>query len=127
MPLFDLDIKHDEKYLKKVDIPQYLPSETKPTIKELCSDDKTYKLVEEIKKSNINEEEKQFLIKAAQRHLVFNYSKIADYYAHSDKEMQKLMEKSGLVIIDINDAIANGYVKLNNELKRLIEEANDAK
>lgn len=127
MPLFDLDIEHDEKYLRKVNIPQYLPSETKPRIEELCNDDKTYKLVEEIKNSNLPENEKQFLIKSAQRHLVFNYSKIADYYAHSNKEMQELMEKSGLVIIDINDAIANGYVKLNTELKKLILEASNEK
>ena len=77
--------------------------------------------------SNITDAEKDFLIKAAQRHLVFNYSKIEDYYAHSGKEMQELMEKSALVIIDIKDAIANGYVKLNSKLSSLIEEAKNEK
>lgn len=122
--LFDMNIDEvvDNKYTKKVDIPQYLPSKTKPNIMELCNDTKTNKLINEIKNSNVTDEEKQFLINAARRHLVFNYSKIADYYAHSNKEMQELMEKSALVIIDIDDAIANGYVKLSKNIKKIMEE-----
>lgn len=122
--LFDMNIDEvvDNKYTKKVDIPQYLPSKTKPNIMELCNDTKTNKLINEIKNSNVTDEEKQFLINAARRHLVFNYSKIADYYAHSSKEMQELMEKQALVIIDIDDAIANGYVKLSKNIKKIMEE-----
>lgn len=129
MSLFEVNVDNtlDKKYTKKVEIPQYLPSHSKPDLRLLCNNNKTLELIDEIKNSNVTEEEKQFLINAAQRHLVFNYSKIADYYAHSNKEMQELMEKSALVIIDINDAIANGYVKLNNELKKLIMEANNEK
>ena len=51
------------------------------------------------------EKEKQFLMAAASRHIVFHYSKIANFYAHSSKECQELMEKSALVIIDFNKAI----------------------
>lgn len=129
MDLFDIDINKivDEKYTKKVNIPQYLPKNVKPNIMELCNNTKTNKLMQEIRNSNVTNEEKDFLIKAAQRHLVFNYSKIADYYAHSNKEMQELMEKSALVIIDINDAIANGYVELSKKLSSMIEEAKNAK
>ena len=39
-----------------------------------------------------------------------------------DKEMQELMEKSALVIIDIDNAIANGYAKLSGELEALFED-----
>ena len=60
---------------------------------------------------------------AASRHIVFNYAKIADYYAHADKEMQELMEQSALVILDIDDAIANGYVKLSKDIEKLISES----
>ncbi len=129
MDLFDMDINKivDEKYTKKVGIPQYLPKNIKPNIMELYNNTKTNKLMQEIRNSNVTDAEKDFLIKAAQRHLVFNYSKIADYYAHSGKEMQELMEKSALVIIDIKDAIANGYVKLNSKLSSLIEEAKNEK
>ena len=71
--------------------------------------------------SLVNEPEKEFLRHAAARHLVFNYSKIADYYAHTSPEMQRLMEKSALVIIDFDDAIANGYVRLSENIKRIMD------
>ena len=76
----------------------------------------------EVEASNVPDEVKQFLFLASQRHLVFNYAKIADFYAHSDKDVQELMEKSGLVIIDFNDAIANGYVKLSKDIAELYGE-----
>ena len=60
-----------------------------------------------------------FLIRAANRHIVFNYKKIAEYYPHATPEVQKLMERSALVIIDINDAIHYGYVDFVEELNRL--------
>ena len=34
------------------------------------------------------------------------------------------MEDSALVIIDFNDAIENGYVELNNDLRKLFDEEN---
>jgi len=112
----------DDKYSKKLVIPQYLPSNVCPVIPELYNTAKYAELVANIKNSSVSDEEKAFLIKAASRHIVFNYSKIADYYAHATPEMQRLMEQSALVIIDVNDAIANGYVKLSSEIKKMIEE-----
>lgn len=111
----------DDKYTHKIQIPQYEPSKTKPNIAELCSTDKYSKLIADINASNISEDEKKFLRLAASRHIVFNYAKIADYYAHSNEAAQKLMEDSALVIIDIDDAIANGYVKLSNSINDIIE------
>jgi hypothetical protein len=78
----------------------------------------THRLIKEIDNSNLSFEEKNFLIDAARRHNVFNYEKIADYYAHSSKEMQYFMERSALVIIDFEDAIQYGYVKLCEEIKK---------
>ena len=49
--------------------------------------------------------------------MVFNYSKIADYYAHSNKEMQQIMEQLALVIIDFNKAIEYGFVKLQKDIQ----------
>ena len=34
--------------------------------------------------------------------------------------MQELMEESALVIIDIDNAIANGYVKLSRRLEKIM-------
>ena len=119
--LFELQEQQDNTYTTKVGVPQYLPSGDKPDILSLCDEQKVLKLLADIDKSNVTEAEKKFLRKAAYRHYVFNYSKIADYYAHSDKEMQELMEQSALVLIDFNDAIANGYVELSVYIKKLME------
>ena len=80
------------------------------------------KLCMEIKSSRLPEEEKQFLLLAATRHIVFNYAKIADYYAHSGEDLQKLMEKSALVLIDVDDAIANGYVRVSENIMKIMQE-----
>ena len=122
--LFEIEsIQDDKKYTKKVGIPQYLPKGTQPNINSIYSRKKYDELMQEINISNLPDDEKEFLRLAATRHIVFDYSKIADYYAHASKEMQDLMEKSALVIIDLNDAIANGYAKLD---KRLSEYARNS-
>lgn len=109
--------KEDQKYSSKIESPIYEPKNKKPHILELCNKSKTQRLINEIDKSNLSIDEKKFLIDAAKRHSVFNYEKIADYYAHSSKEMQHFMEQSALVIIDFEKAIEYGYVKLCEEIK----------
>ena len=120
--LFGIEEEVDTKYTAKVDIPQYLPKNEKPRIGELCDTYKYEKLCMDIKSSKLPEEEKEFLLLAATRHIVFNYSKIADYYAHSNKQMQELMEDSALVILDLNDAIANGYIRLSKNIEKIMRE-----
>lgn len=78
---------------------------------------KQNKFIDNINKADIPQEEKDFLIKAAHRHIKFNYKNIADYYAHANKEVQELMEDSALVIIDFNKAIENGYVSLSDKIQ----------
>lgn len=112
----------DNPYTKKINIPQYEIKGDCPPITELVNTDKTKELEEEIKKANITDEQKEFLLTASKRHLLFDYGKIAEYYAHQDKEMQELMEKSALVIIDFNDAIKNGYVELRKEIMEYVED-----
>ena len=63
---------------------------------------------------------------AAGRHNVFNYRNIAEYYAHAKPEMQRLMEKSALVIIDVDNAIANGYASLFADVLDTMEDEDDA-
>ena len=96
------------KYTSKVDVPIYEPKNEKPNICDLIDKTKTDKLVSEIENSGLPDDEKAFLINAAQRHTVFNYAKIADYYAFASPEMKDLMEKSALVIIDYDKAIEYG-------------------
>jgi len=125
--LFGKDVYQDEegekKYTSKIEAPIYEPKNKKPHILELCNKSKTHQLIREIGSSKLSYEEKTFLVDAARRHNVFNYEKIADYYAHSNPEMQHLMERSALVIIDFGKAIEYGYVRLCDEIsKQYLEE-----
>lgn len=92
-----------------------------PPLSSLIDFTKYKDLVKAIEKSNLTDEEKDFLKFSACRHLVFHYGKIADYYANACVEMQELMEDSALVIIDIEDAIAKGYVRLSEDIKNIVE------
>ena len=108
--------KIDETYTKKLVPPVYEPSKVKPEVKELYNCDKTNKLKESADKIE-DKDVREFLLNACNRFTVFNYAKIADYYAHSkDKKIKDLMEKLALVIIDFDKAVENGFVKISKEL-----------
>lgn len=105
--------KTDGKYTGKIQAPIYEPKNQQPHILELLDNSKTQRLINRITAAtNITEGERKFLLLAAQRHTVFNYERIADYYANATPEMQELMEDSALVIIDFLKAIELGYVQL---------------
>ena len=116
---FIADEKKENPYTNKIKIPQYEVHGEQPSLDELYDTDKTDDLIAEIQISGVSEAEKQFLIEAAKRHTVFNYKMIAEYYAQASCEMQQLMERSALVIIDYEDAIANGYMKLSKAIERM--------
>ncbi len=108
----------DAKYTRKIESPVYEPKNAKPNIFELADMSKSSRLIVEINNSDATAEEKKFLIAAAQRHNVFNYEKIADYYAHASPVVQRLFERSALVIIDFEQAIQLGYVQVCEEIER---------
>lgn len=112
----EFETKIETQYTSKINIPNYVPRNQITHIQELFDNMKTIRLIVEIQKSNIRDDEKMFLTEASKRHTVFNYEKIADYYAQATPEMQKLMERSALVIIDFNKAYENGYVKLAHDV-----------
>lgn len=114
----------DDKYTLAVNIPQYEITGDCPTFDDMLDADKSDELISEIEQSGVSEDEKRFLIAAAYRHNVFNYRNIAEYYAHASAEMQRLMEKSALVIIDVDDAIANGYATLTSDILDMMEDDN---
>lgn len=107
----------EQKYSTKIEAPIYEPKNRQPHLMELCDRSKFDRLCKEIDASLLPDDEKKFLKQAASRHMVFNYEKIADYYAHATPEMQNLMEKSALVIIDFEKAIQYGFVKLCDDIK----------
>ena len=106
----------ENNYTQKIESPHYEPQDEKPNLSELYNDAKTKELIEEIDSSPLDKKEKDFLKLAAFRHTVFNYQKIADFYANSSPEAQSLMESSALVIIDFDKAIEKGYVKLSDQV-----------
>jgi hypothetical protein len=114
-------VKQDDntKYTQKIETPIYEAKNEKPQVNEVFDLTKYNLLLEKINQSDIPESEKVFLQFAATRHIVFNYEKIADYYAHSSKDFQMLMEDSALVIIDFNKAIELGYINLSDEISEL--------
>jgi hypothetical protein len=117
--------ENDNIYTQKVDIPIYEPSENKPNVKDLYDDTKAFDLIEKIKASKLSQADKDFLMLTAGRHVVLNFQLIADFYAHSERETQELMEASALVIVDIDNAIANGWVNLSKKLDEIYDEDNE--
>ena len=114
------DNSKENEYTSKTSVPQYEVTGVKPNFKEMVDTDKYKELIEEINNSNVSEREKKFLRLAASRHIVFNFKNIAEYYANvASKEMQELMEKQALVIIDFDDAIRYGYVELMEDILAL--------
>lgn len=127
----DFDEMADEKpkeadgfYTDAVNLPQYEPTGDCPAISDMVDTVKYDELREKIIEADIDEDVRQFLLDAATRHIGFNYKIIANFYAHQPKEVQELMEDSALVLIDINDAIRNGYAELSERLDE-IEEIDD--
>ena len=113
----NLDNLEDENpYTKKADAPTYEPTGEKPDVKELYNDEKTFDLITNIKAAVLPQAEKDFLMLAAGRHTVLDFELIANYYAHSSKECQELMEENALVIIDFKQALANGYAKMSDDV-----------
>lgn len=112
-------------YSKKVTAPIYEPKGEKPKVSELVDTTKALKLIEEVRAARLPGEIEQFLIGAAMRHAVFDYGKIAEYYAHASAEEQELFEKSALVIIDFKKAIENGFAVLTEELAEAYPSGDD--
>ena len=117
----DVILEDDDTYTRKIVAPTYEPKNEKPVIDDLFNTHKADELIHNIKQADVTEEELMFLSHCALRHTVYDYSKIADFYAHSSKKIQELMEDSALVIIDFDKAIEKGYVKLTKDIAAAYE------
>jgi hypothetical protein len=119
-PPTDPDI-NENPYTATANIPQYEIVGEQPTINELFNESHTKKLIKNIETSNAPDDVKEFLKKAANRHTVFNYQKIAEFYPHMPAQVQSLMEESALVVIDIDDAIRAGFVRFQSTIDDIHE------
>lgn len=109
----ELEDNKESKYTRKITLPIYEIKGENPEICELVDSSKADLLIDKIEKMNIDNSLKDFLKKSATRLYEFNYSKIAEYYAHQNKDTQEIMEQLALVLIDLNKAVEYGYVELN--------------
>jgi hypothetical protein len=114
-----------DAYTHKVDAPVYEPNGEKPPVAELIDNTRAEELRAAITKANLPAEVSAFLNAAADRHTVFNFEKIAEFYCHADKQTQELMEDSALVIIDFKKAMQLGYVKLKEEIAQALTGQSD--
>lgn len=118
----DVEVEvEDSKYTRKVSIPVYEIKGEEPEISEMIDTNKADKFIKQIQEMDISEELKKFLIDSATRLYEFNYSKIAEFYAHQNKDVQDIMEKLALVLIDVDKAIENGYVKMNSIIEDIFQ------
>ena len=116
------DENQEDIYTHKVESPIYEITGEKPDIADLIDMTRASELTAKISRADLTEEEKLFLLMAAQRHIVFRYDKIAEFYAHSRPEIQQLMEDSALVIIDFDRAIELGFVRLTKDIAGAFED-----
>lgn len=106
------------KYTRKIHTPIYEPKNTCPLIGDLIDTTKRDELWAEIDADpEIFQEMKDFLKSAAERHTVFNFSKIADYYSHLPIKYKIYFENSALVLIDYDSAIRNGFISFEKEVE----------
>lgn len=117
----------DNTYTNKIIAPVYEPKGERPAISQMIDRTKTQELIQQIDTSSIPDDVKQFMRYSAERHTVFHFRHIAEYYCHASAELQDLMERSGMVIIDFNKAIEYGFVHLTERLGALagLEESED--
>ncbi|EJQ5572682.1 ParB/Srx family N-terminal domain-containing protein [Escherichia coli] len=99
-----------------VSLTGFIPTE----IDELYDDTKTQELISRIRSASLEPDIEKFLLCAAERHTVFNFSRIADYYAHAPSEIQCFFEESALVIIDYQQAIENGFVRMTQRMVEIM-------
>jgi hypothetical protein len=110
------DEASENPYTDKVEVPPYAKIGDKPDLSQCFDEAYCLKLLKAIDASDLPENEKHFLRAAAYRHVVFNFQEIANYYAHSEADVQQLMEDSALVIVDLDAAIKNGWTRLGQAL-----------
>lgn len=106
----------ETKYSTRIEAPIYEITGDKPSVGECYQDGKVKEMIARIDASGVSEEEKAMLRVCAYRFAPIRFDKMAEYYAHSNAEMQELMEESALVVIDFDKAVENGFVEMTEKM-----------
>lgn len=124
-PTDDDEGERGPTYTRRTDAIRYEPSmDAPPPVESLIDTTKRDRLQERIREAlaagELDAETAHALTLGAERHLVFNYANLAEFYAHASPAVQALMEESALVLVDFNDAIQHGFVRLSSRLEELL-------
>jgi len=106
-------------YSKKIKIPKFEPDDRNIQLEDCVNVDKYNELIRRINKElndgNITDYEAKFLKLCATRWIIFDYSNVAQYYATNASEtMQRLLEQSTMVLIDIDKSFENTTKTVRN-------------
>jgi len=115
-----------ENYSRKIEAPIYEIRGEKPAPADLYDEEKAQRLRKSIASADVPEDIRRFLEIAADRHTVLNFSRIAEFYAHSSADVQELMEQSALIIIDYDRAVEDGFVKLAKGMMEQVGKIKDS-
>ena len=105
-----------EKYTTKYTIPPFEPSDADYSLNDCIDVDSYVHLLETInkslKKKEISAPEAKFLKLCATRWIKFHHGKVAQWYAtKASPAMKTLLEKSAMVLLDLDKAVEYGIVK----------------
>lgn len=110
-------------YSKVIGIPDFVPREDNVELENCINTEKYVKLVQEINASKVSEAEKKFLRLAATRWIQFRYDNVAQYFCtKSSPEMQKMLQRLAMVLIDFDDALENGLTNAQKFVYDLAKE-----
>ena len=112
-------LQRDETYTEVVESPIYEVRGERLPVPTLYDRTKADTLIRAIDASGAPDDIARFLRAAAERHVIFRYDRVAEFYAHATADIQELMEQSALVIIDFNQAIERGFVQLNKDIQQV--------
>ena len=102
-------------YTKKIKIPKFEPDESNVSLEDCVDVDRYIALLRDIdtrlSKNKITPEEAKFLKLCATRWIKFDYENVAQYFAtKASPEVQDCLEKSAMILIDVNKAFENTIV-----------------
>lgn len=112
-------------YTEKIVTPIYEIKGELPEIKELCDTKEYDDKIKKIEKAEIPNELKEFLKFSATRFLKFDFAKIAEFYAHQQKNIKEIFEDLLLVFIDYDKALEQGYIELTSEIEQIAKNSNE--
>ena len=108
-------------YTQNTQTPIYEITGDCPSLDNCMNTEKVNELIKEIENADISSEQKMVFKCRAYMFADIDFRNFAEYYAHQSKEVQQIMEKLALVIVDFGAAIENGFVKMDKKIREIYE------